>query len=181
MAFTSFVTYFVALTSIGAYARDVIPERYVLPIPPSNTTISDITTEVGNRPLDTVYIAQPNTTSYEWWYFDAVANDLSAAVMFVPVYQGGSFAIDFGIFRNGTAVNVQIPYDEAYFYTNGDGSNTVASDRQWGYRSSPDLSAYEFEIDIPSIGVSGTMQFQSVRFVPFEAGCLLIVRLLLHM
>lgn len=161
MLFLSIAIFFAAL---GVLHAKVAQESYIFPLPVTNQSVSNITTKVGSRPLDTVYITSPNSTTYEWWYFDAVASDLSASIVLQPVVQGGFFGLvlDFS-FANGTGAQFTLPSDKGYFSTTGDGSNMNTSNEEWSYTSSPDLSRVVFDLNIPSVGVNGTVKFQSVR------------------
>ena len=98
-------------------------ESYIFPFTVANHSVSYITTKVGSRPLDTAYITSPNSTSYEWWYFDAVASDLSASIVLQSVVENESFllVLDFS-YANGTGAIYELPCEKSYFSTNGDGS-----------------------------------------------------------
>ena len=137
---------------------------YIFPFLVSNCSVSQVTTEVGSRPLDTAYITAPNSTSYEWWYFDAVASDLSASIVLQPVVQNGSFVLvlDFSL-ANGANSQFQLPYEKGYFSTDGDGGNMIASSGEWQFTSSSDLSQGAFDLNIPLVGVTSTVKLQSVR------------------
>lgn len=137
---------------------------YSFPLPITNHSVPNITTKVGSRPLDTVYITSPNSTSYEWWYFDAVASDSSASVVLQPVVENGTFMLSLDLsYPNGSNSQFLLQYDKGYFFTAGNGSNMFASNGDWAYTSSPDLSLVEFGLSMPSVGVNGTVKFQSVR------------------
>ena len=138
-------------------------ESYTFPLPVSNGSVTKITTEIGSRPLDTVWIPNPNSTTYEWWYFDAVASDLSASIVLQPIVEGGDFALVLDLsLPNGSTSRFTLPYDKGYFSTAGSGSNMIASNGEWGYTSSEDLSHVDFQLNIPAAGVSGTVKFRSV-------------------
>ena len=139
-------------------------ESYTFPLPVrSNGSVAKITTEISSRPLDTAWIPNPNSTTYEWWYFDAVASDLSASIVLQPLVEDGFFGLILDLsLPNGSTPQFMLPYDKGYFPTAGNGSNMIASNGEWGYTSSMDLTQVDFRLDIHAAGVKGTVKFQSV-------------------
>lgn len=152
----------ICFAALGLTHAKIEQESYIFPFPVTNQSVPNITTTVGSRPLDTAYLNSPNSTSYEWWYFDAVASDLSASIVLQPVVENAFvLVLDFS-YANGTGAQFQLPYDKGYFSTVGDGANMNTSDGEWGYTSSQDLSQVTFELNIKELGVTGSVKFQSV-------------------
>jgi hypothetical protein len=149
-------------------ATTTTEESYAFPLPIHNGSASPDTRQVGTRPLDTTYITRPNSSTYEWWYFDAVAHDLSASIVLQPVVEGGAFVLvldlQYANASNGKQLIPQfmLPYDKGHFSAKGHGSNIAAANGEWNYTSAPDLSLVTYHLDIPKAGVSGTVQFQPV-------------------
>src|ERR1039458_9542835 len=102
-----------------------------------------------------------NSSSYDWWYFDAVATDGSntsvsltfytAPVTAFPVLGAipGNLAVQFAVsFSNGSSFGFIVPATEAVITTLGDGSSGLFCGA--GYESSwigsPDLSFYEISL-----------------------------------
>ena len=164
-------------------------ESYILPITPVNTTIS-LTTSVGNSALDGVFITQPNATSYEWWYFDAIASDLSASIVVQPITTYFSdpvleLAIQISL-ANGTLYSFFVPGDKLFVSTNGEGSNGMASDGSYSWWSRPQIGEYEIELCLQEQGIEGKIKLQAVCLSIISTWCELqaltiIKRSLLHM
>jgi hypothetical protein len=137
-------------------------ESFVLPVPVSTGPVTHLTTDVGSRPLDTLYITNPNSSSYEWWYFDALAYDLSASIVLQP-FDVAAFGIIVGLsFPDGTAQVFTLAYNESRLSAAGEGSN-MTTPNGWSYELAADLSTVVWDVNIPSIGLSGTVELESVR------------------
>jgi hypothetical protein len=119
-----------------------------------------------------------NSTSYDWWYFDAVSSDASMGIVvvlylstdlgfpFVP--PGSALSADvFATFDDGSLVflplnNVPGDAGSAIITTNGDGASGVWEGTGFSFDGTPDLSRYAVIIDNPTLGISGTLDLKSV-------------------
>jgi len=140
-------------------------ESYILPFPQVNSTTT-LATSVGSLALDGVFVTQPNATSYEWWYFDAIASDLSASVVVQPVttYLAKpqlELAIQVSL-ANGTLISFFVPGDKLFVSTVGDGSNGLASDGSYSWWSRPEIGEYEIEVCLEEQGIEGKIKLQAV-------------------
>ena len=119
-----------------------------------------------------------NSSTYDWWYFDAVSSDVangdlsSVVVVFYDATPGGFEALSnkttkletsiTGSFKDGTPFGISAYPAEAVVITEGD-----TSTGKWGdYASwcgSPDLKRWEIRFDDEKYGVSGSMRIESVR------------------
>lgn len=119
-----------------------------------------------------------NSTSYDWWYFDAVSDDASMGIVvvlylstdlgfpFVP--PGSALSVDiFATFGDGSLVFLplnDVPGDagSAIITTDGDGASGVWEGTGFSFDGTPDLSSYTVIIDNPTLGISGTLDLKSV-------------------
>jgi len=116
-----------------------------------------------------------NSSSYDWWYFDAIATDGSNTSVSLTFYTApvtafpvlgpipGNLAVQFVFsFSNGSSFGFIVPATEAVITTLGDGSSGLFTGT--GYESSwvgsPDLSYYE--ISLASETIQGTLILASV-------------------
>lgn len=123
-----------------------------------------------------------NATSFDWWYFDAVSEDNSCAVVivfymttdlgfpFVPPLSTLSVDI-FATFEDGTLVflplnSSPLSAGEATVVTDGDGSSGIWKGTGFEWKGVPDLSQYVVTIDSPLLDISGTLVLTSVRINP---------------
>lgn len=151
-----------------AFALRPYAENFVLPIEPVNGSATFSSTASHNG-IDSVQVQQPNSTSYEWWYFDVTAADASAAVVFQPV--AGYMANDYlnlrlnFAYENGTSSEFILPREKLFVSTVGAASSGVASDGSYSWHGAPDLSEYIITMDIPELGISGDIRMQSVTII----------------
>lgn len=118
-----------------------------------------------------------NATSFDWWYFDAVAEDgLSAIVIVFYVSTTLAFLVPplstlsasiFATFEDGSILS--LPADilpniagEATITTDGDGASGIWKGTGFEFQGTPDLSSYVVTINAPLLGVSGTLELTSV-------------------
>lgn len=117
--------------------------------------------------LDAAYITEPNATSYEWWYFDAVSSDATASVTFQPYIEytenGPETILLLTLsYPNKTWTYIPIPQDKIYFSTIGQGSTGIASDGSFSWRSALDLSEYTISLNLELHGVTGEVHMLSI-------------------
>jgi hypothetical protein len=114
-----------------------------------------------------------NSTSYEWWYFDAVSPDLESAITIVfytalssgfgllpPSSDVAVISVDF-LFPNETSRSVDLAATEAVITTIDQGSSAVYKGAGAQWQGAPDLSSYIVSIDSPKSGVMGTFKLKS--------------------
>jgi hypothetical protein len=120
-----------------------------------------------------------NATSFDWWYFDAVSDSNSCAVVMVfymstdlgfPfVLPGAALSVDiFATFEDGSLVfiplnNPPINTGTATVVTDGDGTSGIWEGTGFEWTGTPDLSQYVVTIDSPLLGISGSLVLNSVR------------------
>lgn len=123
--------------------------------------------------LDGPSLSAVNSTSYEWWYFDAVSPDLESAITIVfytalssgfgllpPSSDVAVISMDF-LFPNGTSRSVDLAATEAVITTIDQGSSAVYKGAGAQWQGAPDLSSYIVSIDSPKSGVVGTFKLKS--------------------
>lgn len=120
-----------------------------------------------------------NATSFDWWYFDAVSENNSCAVVIVfymttqlgfPfVLPLSTLSVDiFATFEDGTLVflplnDPPLSAGEATVVTDGDGSSGIWKGTGFQWKGAPDLSQYVVTVDSPLLGINGTLVLTSVR------------------
>lgn len=135
-----------------------------------STTMNSISSSTG---LDGPQISFVNTTSWEWWYFDAVSPDLKSGVSIVfytALSTGFPFlypqhpvtTVTFSCtFPNGTSFSVALEASEAIIATvdNGSLGTFVGAGASWF--GTPDMSLYQVIINSPANGLTGTFILRS--------------------
>ncbi|WVQ94287.1 hypothetical protein IAU59_001366 [Kwoniella sp. CBS 9459] len=150
--------------------------NYVLPnlINGSIPSASDHT--VGFEAYDRPYNYPHNLTSYEWWYFDAVASDGLSSIVIQPIVlgpplgNGTQLRIQL-VFPNGSSIYRKIDYKVGkpmYVSTKGDGSSGVIGGGDASWVGQPDLSEYALKLDLLDEEISGTVTLLSAAS-PFVA------------
>lgn len=148
-------------------SRKVIPSAVFS----GNVVANTISTNVN---LDGPQLSAVNSSAYEWWYFDAVSQDLKSAITIVfytalasgfgfipPISNVTVVSVDF-LFPNGTTSSVELTATEAVITTVYQGSSAVYKDAGAGWKGASDLSYYEVKINSPENGVVGTFGLKSI-------------------
>ncbi|WVQ64438.1 uncharacterized protein L199_002604 [Kwoniella botswanensis] len=139
------------------------PRNYLLP----NSVIStvQVDTNVGCGAYDRPYIPSQNSTTYEWWYFDAVSADGRSSVVLIP-FSGPIVGTHHPQFLlqivtpEGEIFNQLVEYGPKsimYVSTKGDGSSGVIGDGDFIWVGKPDLGKYDLKVDLGRYNVSGTV------------------------
>lgn len=127
-----------------------------------------------NSNLDGPQLSAVNSSSYEWWYFDAVSQDLKSAITiafytalasgfgFIPPISNVTVVGIDVLFPNGTASSIELTATEAVITTIDQGSSAVYKDTGAKWHGAPDLSCYEVKINSPENGVVGTFELKSI-------------------
>ena len=118
-----------------------------------------------------------NTTTFDWWYFDAVSSDLasgdlsSVVVTFYDATAGGFEALSetdtklevsiSGSFKDGAPFGIDAFPAEAVVVTTGESSQGI-----WGkygsWKASPNLKWWDIHFQDKKKGVKGSMTLESV-------------------
>ena len=118
-----------------------------------------------------------NGSTFDWWYFDVVSDDLDYSLVVVffastpnglwpgvasnmgsAVYASAVVTLPDGSSLGGGALG-----EDLTVVTVGDGSSGALNGTGWGWVGLPDMSRYEIIIDDAEGGVQGTVSFQAVR------------------
>jgi hypothetical protein len=115
-----------------------------------------------------------NATSFDWWYFDAVSEDSSMAIVMVfflstdlgfpfvlplsalSVYISATF--EAGSTELNAENNLPLQAGEATIVTDGDEASGVWKGTGFEFQGTPDLSKYTVTVDSPALGISGTLE-----------------------
>lgn len=172
---------FLAL-AVSARQTNILESRGHTQIIPSTAFLGDVTANTISKHnnLDGPQLSAVNSSSYEWWYFDAVSTDhLSAItiVFYTALASGFGFippspdvtviGIDF-LFPNGTTGSFMLNATEAIITTVGQGSSACFKNSGAEWAGAPDLSSYLVEIKAPKSGVAGTFKLRSLAPAQYE-------------
>lgn len=156
----------IALLAIGVSARTLI-----IPGSSNNITTSNVQFIAKPFELDGPKVYPINKTAYDWWYFDAVAEDgvTSAAVVFyvagtptgLPDTVSGTYVTAEFALANGTRIAKLLTANEAVITWPAHGQGASGT---WGpevsFDGAADLS--KFKVKFLSSGLAGTFVLRSV-------------------
>lgn len=178
----SFVAAFGISKALAVNLRVPSHSAYVIPGTPS-PNVSTVQFQSTGSQLDAPKLSPVNSTVFDWWYWDAVADDLSASVVLtvftaepsglwtgIPITGSTTWFGAMFTFTNGTPWTVFLPADSLAVKTVGDGSSGSFSGIDVAWTGSSDMSKYVMSIDEPSAGIQGTFTLASVRFNACHAG-----------
>ncbi|KAL5360048.1 hypothetical protein BJX96DRAFT_184297 [Aspergillus floccosus] len=147
----------------GATASILPPPTYVFPAGQVNGT-SSADTVVGQRAFDGPHITVANGSTFDGFYYDAFSDDSNAAV--IVALSMGHFENAHGVlltilWPNGSTYENSVPVGDLEVQTVGDGSQGYVEDGAMSWFGAPDLSAYRLTLNLPEIGVSGSITMRS--------------------
>jgi hypothetical protein len=142
-------------------------------LPPAVT--GDITANFkSDCSLDGPQLSAVNSSSWDWWYFDAVSIDAKSNVVII-FYTASSSGFPFlppspnvtlfelhSLLPNGTLFNVFIPAEEAVITTVGEGSSGNFKGTNASWTGTGDLKHYKIVVNSPANGVVGTFNLRSL-------------------
>ncbi|WWC85462.1 uncharacterized protein L201_000325 [Kwoniella dendrophila CBS 6074] len=142
--------------------------------------IARIDTKIGNQALDRPYITRHNSSSYEWWYFDAISSDGQSSIVITSFVspldtyenQSGLQLLVQIVSPQGGLYDDTIEYDKdekLYISTKGDTSNGILNNGDFSWIGKSDLSEYTLNLNLPKYNISGTINLFSLA-KPF-VGC----------
>ncbi|KAL4954199.1 hypothetical protein BDW69DRAFT_143372 [Aspergillus filifer] len=153
--------------------------------PPTHTTIpagqvsgtARADTIVGLSPFGGPHITVHNGSAYEWWYFDVVSHNFSAAIVmqFYPAWFPDSNAILLnivGVPNKDTVIRERIPAGALEISTVGDGSQGYVKDGAMTWFGAPDLSVYNLtlDVDVEGVSIKGTVSMHATAPAHVECG-----------
>lgn len=116
-----------------------------------------------------------NSSTFDWWYFDAVSPDAKTQVSILagtgdtktygfPFSLGSStWAFVTAILPNGTIFEAPLIATQAEIEVAGDGSLGNFNGTRFSWSGKSDLSRYSVKFDNPAAGLVGTIEIKSVR------------------
>ena len=145
---------------------DIIPGQTFMG--PSSSQLAS-----GTSGFDAPKVSHLNSTSFDWWYFDVVASDLSASAVFnvftaditglwpgLPAFSSAVWIAGLFSFPNGTDISIFLPADDLTVVTVENGSSGTLQGLNGGWKGTPNMSYYVVTIDEP--GIQGTLSLHSV-------------------
>lgn len=124
--------------------------------------------------LDGSQLSAVNSSSWDWWYFDAVSLDAKSNVVII-FYTASSSGFPFlppspnvtlfelhSLLPNGALFNVFIPAEEAVITTVGEGSSGNFKGTNASWTGTADLKHYKIVVNSPANGVVGTFNLRSL-------------------
>jgi hypothetical protein len=166
---------FPATRAIKKQEREVIPSTVV----EEDITANFISSYYG---LDAPQLSAVNSSSFDWWYFDAVSTDLTSSLVIVfytapdsafPFLPASADVTIVGIyagFPNGTATSTYLNAEEAIVTPSQDGSSGVFQGTGASWAGARDDSGYIVTIDSPSTGIYGTFTLKSIAPAHYPCG-----------
>lgn len=125
--------------------------------------------------LDGSKLSSVNASVFDWWYFDAVAEDRNSSfviIFFTSSYNAFPFLqqVDnvlpvyiWASFPNGTVTTLITHAENATIKTRGNGSEGRYEPIGMGWKGSEDLSKHVITVDDSNLGIKGTFRIESVR------------------
>ena len=151
---------------------------------PSTAVEEDITANFISSyyGLDAPQLSAVNSSSFDWWYFDAVSTDLTSSLVIVfytalissfPFLPASTDVTTVGIyvgFPNGTATTTYLNADDAIVTPSQQGSSGVFQGTGASWAGAGDDSGYIVTIDSPTTGIYGTFTLKSVAPAHYPCG-----------
>ncbi|KAJ3551129.1 hypothetical protein NM688_g4909 [Phlebia brevispora] len=119
-------------------------------------------------------ISPLNDTVFDWWYWDAVSDDLNASAVLtvftaepsglwagIPVTGSATWFGGMFTFPNGTPWEVFLPANKLTVITVDDGSSGLFDGINAAWVGLPDMSTYVLTVDEPDAGIQGTFTLRS--------------------
>jgi hypothetical protein len=169
-----------ASRALPALKQSVSPTFKIIP---STATAGPSTARfVSGTEFDGPQVSPINSTSWDWWYFDAVSPDLKTAlsIVFYNALPSGfpflapsdtvTIATLDCIFENGTQFYAVLEASEAIITTVGDGSSGCFEGTGASWIGAPDMTTYRVEINSPKNGIVGTFELRSLAPAHYPCG-----------
>jgi hypothetical protein len=173
------LTFLSSNTFVSARGKITKKVKTILPTAINGSVTANF---VSSCSLDESQLSAINSTSWDWWYFDAVSRDAKSNVVII-FYTASSSGFPFlppspdvtlfevhALFPNGTLFNVFIPAEEAVITTIGEGSSGDFKGTNATWTGAPDLSSYKIVVNSPSNGVVGTFKLRSLAEGHYPCG-----------
>lgn len=161
----------------GLLAASVLGETFspsaVTIAPAATSGLSAMVTNSAQGPFDGSKITHPNSTSFDWWYFEVVSSDHQQAFLVLFGVRTGNSYLDGvdnnnsvgigGRFPNGTTFFRTIPAGDAVIQTQGQGSSGLFENTGCRWNGTADMRSYTVHLNTTE-GIEGTMTFESVCY-----------------
>ncbi|KAI0340663.1 hypothetical protein BDW22DRAFT_1360088 [Trametopsis cervina] len=123
-----------------------------------------------------------NNTSFDWWYFDVIADDFETSASFVfftatpdglfggvPPLDTATWLLAVASFPNGSFTTI-LTADELVVTTAGDGSSGAFSGATASWTGAADMSTHTLLFNAPDSDLTGTVTMQSTAPAHFPCG-----------
>jgi hypothetical protein len=132
--------------------------------------------------LDAPQLSAVNSTSFDWWYFDAVSTDLKSSLVIVfytalvsafPFLPVSTDVTTVGIyvgFPNGTTSSTYLNAEDAIVKPSQQGSSGVYQGTGASWTGTGDDSEYIVTIDSSATGICGTFTLKSTAPAHYPCG-----------
>lgn len=148
--------------------------------PSVSTSAESISQFISSKEgFDAPKVKPINSSSYDVWYFDVVAQDgissvvvafflepLNAGFNVTPDFRTIVFASIAGSVSNGTLFGATLPATSGVVATVGDGSAGFWNDTGLSWSGTPDMSYYHVEINAVEKSFKGSIDLKSVSNAP---------------
>lgn len=126
--------------------------------------------------FDGVKVLPLNSSTFEWWYFDAISPDLDYSLVLVfyaaastgldpevpPTTSSATYASFTLTLPDGTSVDGSAFGEDLRVVTVGNGSSGTLGSTGWSWSGLPDMSEYAVTVASPKSGLEGSISLQSV-------------------
>ncbi|KFA54485.1 hypothetical protein S40293_09550 [Stachybotrys chartarum IBT 40293] len=163
--------YFASTVVADFSACDNLPGIQIFPAGVRPETVSN-QTRTCSHSFDAPKVLPVGDTSYDWWYFDAVADDgvQSLVVVFMQKgensdFPGPALTAYVQITRtlsNGTAFTETLPVDQGIVSTSGLGTNGLWGNSNLSWVGAPDLSEYQVRLNAADGTITGLFTLKSI-------------------
>jgi hypothetical protein len=166
------------LTLAALFISIINGQQIVAPLINNTQLNTDVLVETvsSQSPFDGPKVNAMNSSSYDWWYFDAVSSDGKSGIQVVflrggfdifelPQINNVIFTV---VFPNGTSYNEVFPANISEVSTEGFGSSGNWPGSGFSFTGSPDLSTYCVQIDNDQ--VKGSFYIKSIAPAHYPNG-----------
>ncbi|KAJ4490640.1 hypothetical protein J3R30DRAFT_3694346 [Lentinula aciculospora] len=159
------------------FALPIIINAATVTFPPTvGLGTSDVQYTSSASSFDALKISNVNSTTYEWYYFDAISDDGSYSAV-ATFFIAPNTAFPFTGSPTMTLevlLSIQTPDSDVFYLngvfatdaqvtTDGDGASGIWEGTGLSFNSSSDMSSYDIVIDSADLmGVTGTISMQSI-------------------
>ncbi|KAJ5370508.1 uncharacterized protein N7496_006600 [Penicillium cataractarum] len=128
----------------------------------TTTEVTTMQTVASQGALDGSKIQNANSTSFDWWYFEALSDDSKSFITVVFNLGSENFVNIDALFADGSQFTTTIYTEGAIIENLGQGSYGNFKNSGCSWITSPDLRSSSVNLQNSTAGVEGALRFTSV-------------------